>query len=36
MSKSGKVLVAAELGLEYGFTDLDGGQPRPLAAGTAV
>jgi NAD(P)-dependent dehydrogenase (short-subunit alcohol dehydrogenase family) len=36
ISKSGKVLVAAELGLEYGFTDLDGSQPRPLAAGTAV
>jgi NAD(P)-dependent dehydrogenase (short-subunit alcohol dehydrogenase family) len=30
MEKSGKVLVAASLGLEYGFTDIDGKQPRPL------
>jgi dehydrogenase/reductase SDR family member 1 len=30
MSKSGKVLVAAELALEYGFTDIDGKQPKPL------
>lgn len=30
MSKSGKVLVAAQLALEYGFTDIDGKQPRPL------
>lgn len=28
--KTGQVLVAAELGLEYGFTDIDGKQPRPL------
>ena len=27
---SGKVLVAAALGLEYGFTDIDGKTPRPL------
>lgn len=27
---SGKVLVAADLGLEYGFTDIDGKTPRPL------
>ncbi len=26
--KSGKVLVVAELAQEYGFTDVDGGQPR--------
>lgn len=28
--KSGEVCVAAQLGLEYGFTDVDGSQPRPL------
>ena len=36
MSKSGKIVTAAELGLEYGFTDLDGSQPRPLTASSAV
>ena len=30
MQKSGQVLVAAALALEYGFTDIDGKQPRPL------
>jgi dehydrogenase/reductase SDR family member 1 len=30
MEKSGKVFVAAALALEYGFTDIDGKQPRPL------
>ena len=30
MEKSGQVLVAAALGLEYGFTDIDGRQPRPV------
>jgi NAD(P)-dependent dehydrogenase (short-subunit alcohol dehydrogenase family) len=30
MEKSGQVLVAAELALEYGITDIDGRQPRPL------
>ncbi len=30
MRKSGQVLVAASLALEYGFTDIDGKQPRPL------
>jgi NAD(P)-dependent dehydrogenase (short-subunit alcohol dehydrogenase family) len=30
MSRSGHVLVAAQLGLDYGFTDIDGRQPRPL------
>jgi dehydrogenase/reductase SDR family protein 1 len=30
MSKSGQVLVAAKLAQEYGFTDIDGKQPRPL------
>jgi NAD(P)-dependent dehydrogenase (short-subunit alcohol dehydrogenase family) len=28
--RSGQVLVAAALALEYGFTDVDGRQPRPL------
>jgi hypothetical protein len=27
MEKSGKALVAASLGIEYGFTDIDGKQP---------
>jgi NAD(P)-dependent dehydrogenase (short-subunit alcohol dehydrogenase family) len=30
MQKSGQVLVSAQLALEYGFTDIDGKQPRPL------
>jgi dehydrogenase/reductase SDR family member 1 len=30
MRKSGQVLVAAALAEEYGFTDVDGRQPRPL------
>ena len=30
MSKSGQVLVAAALAQEYGFTDVDGKQPRAL------
>jgi hypothetical protein len=30
MAKSGSVLVAAALAEEYGFTDIDGKQPRPL------
>ena len=30
MQKSGQVLVAAALAVEYGFTDIDGKQPRPL------
>ncbi|HEV7891196.1 MAG TPA: SDR family NAD(P)-dependent oxidoreductase [Pyrinomonadaceae bacterium] len=30
MDKSGRALVAAALALEYGFTDIDGKQPRPL------
>jgi dehydrogenase/reductase SDR family member 1 len=30
LSKTGQVLVAAQLALEYGFTDIDGKQPRPL------
>jgi|TARA_Y100000310_G_scaffold333447_1_gene411035 NAD(P)-dependent dehydrogenase (short-subunit alcohol dehydrogenase family) len=30
MDKSGQILVAAEMAREYGFTDVDGSQPRPL------
>jgi dehydrogenase/reductase SDR family member 1 len=30
MQKSGQVHVAAALALEYGFTDVDGKQPRPI------
>jgi NAD(P)-dependent dehydrogenase (short-subunit alcohol dehydrogenase family) len=30
MRKSGQLLIAAELALEYGFTDIDGTQPRSL------
>lgn len=35
MSRSGRVLVAAQLALDYGFTDIDGRQPRPLALADA-
>ncbi|MFC9769713.1 hypothetical protein [Rhodococcus jostii] len=35
MTKSGQVLVAASLALEYGFTDIDGTQPRPLTVDEA-
>ncbi len=31
MTKSGMVLTAADLAMEYGFTDIDGQQPRPLS-----
>jgi len=30
MMKSGQILVAAAVAQEYGFTDIDGKQPRPL------
>jgi NAD(P)-dependent dehydrogenase (short-subunit alcohol dehydrogenase family) len=30
MDKSGRVLIAAELAQQFGFTDIDGTQPRPL------
>lgn len=30
MQKSGQILVGAALALEYGFTDIDGKQPRPV------
>ncbi|MFN2232902.1 MAG: SDR family NAD(P)-dependent oxidoreductase [Anaerolineales bacterium] len=32
MQKSGQVLVAAALGQEYGYSDIDGKQPKPLTA----
>jgi dehydrogenase/reductase SDR family protein 1 len=35
MEKSGQVLVAATLASEYGFTDIDGTTPRPLALADA-
>jgi NAD(P)-dependent dehydrogenase (short-subunit alcohol dehydrogenase family) len=35
MGKSGEVLLAAQLALDYGFTDDDGSQPRPLTLETA-
>ena len=34
LRRSGQVLVAAALALEYGFTDVDGKQPRALALET--
>ncbi len=30
MQKSGQILIAAALALEYGFTDIDGKRPRPV------
>lgn len=35
MAKTGQVFVAADLALEYGFTDTDGRQVRPLTLATA-
>jgi len=35
MQKTGQVLVATALALEYGFTDIDGKQPRPLSVAEA-
>jgi dehydrogenase/reductase SDR family member 1 len=35
MQKSGQIVVAAQLGLEYNFKDIDGKQPRPLTLETA-
>ncbi|MFT6328837.1 MAG: hypothetical protein ACJAYN_000764 [Bermanella sp.] len=32
MNKAGRVLIAAELAKDDGFTDIDGKQPRPLSA----
>jgi NAD(P)-dependent dehydrogenase (short-subunit alcohol dehydrogenase family) len=36
MAKSGKVHVAAQLAQEYGLSDIDGFQPRPLTASDIV
>lgn len=35
LDKSGQVLVAAQVALDYGFTDIDGSQPRPLTVETS-
>jgi dehydrogenase/reductase SDR family member 1 len=35
MQRSGQVVVAAQVGLEYNFKDIDGKQPRPLTLETA-
>lgn len=35
MQKSGQILVAAAIAQEYGFTDIDGKQPRPLTVDEA-
>jgi NAD(P)-dependent dehydrogenase (short-subunit alcohol dehydrogenase family) len=34
-TRSGKVVVAAQLAIEYGFTDVDGRQPLPLTLATS-
>lgn len=35
MRRSGQALIAAQLGIDYGFTDIDGRQPRPLTQAEA-
>jgi dehydrogenase/reductase SDR family protein 1 len=35
LTKSGQVLVTAQVALDYGFTDSDGRQPRPLSVAEA-
>jgi len=35
LDKSGQVLVAAQVALDYGFTDIDGKQPRPVTVAEA-
>ena len=35
MEKSGQVLIAAQLALDYGYTDIDGRQPRPVTVAEA-
>jgi dehydrogenase/reductase SDR family member 1 len=35
MRKSGQVLVAAQVALDYGFADIDGKQPRPIIVAEA-
>ena len=35
MDRTGQVLVAAALATDYGFSDIDGKQPRPLTVAEA-
>jgi dehydrogenase/reductase SDR family member 1 len=35
MKKTGQILIAAALALEYGFVDIDGKQPRPITVAEA-
>jgi NAD(P)-dependent dehydrogenase (short-subunit alcohol dehydrogenase family) len=35
LEKSGSILVAAQVALDYGFTDIDGSQPRPITVDEA-
>lgn len=35
MKKSGQILVAAAVAKEYGFSDIDGKQPRPITVNEA-
>lgn len=35
LDKSGQVLVAAQVALDYGFSDIDGKQPRPVSVAEA-
>ena len=35
MQKSGQILVAAAVAKEYGFSDIDGKQPRPITVNKA-
>jgi hypothetical protein len=35
MRHTGQVLIGAQLGLDYGFTDVDGRRPRPLGLADA-
>jgi hypothetical protein len=35
MRSSGQVLVAAQVALDYGFTDIDDRQPRPITVAEA-
>lgn len=35
MAKSGTVQIAAQVALDYGFSDIDGKQPRPITVAEA-
>jgi hypothetical protein len=35
LAKSGQVQVTAQVALDYGFTDIDGRQPRPISVAEA-